>query len=263
MEIIPALGIGDLLIWKMFFHYENIRLAKITILTDIINTYRTHPIEYRNFINYLINKLFGNISIRVINGKFHHKQIQYPKFKGKIAQTQIYDLIKFNTSYSPPFSNYIIFHTKLRLTKKALQEFETNLHLLKAFVKGYRTDKTIVLLGEREIDNNLETQIHSIKSLYSVWLEFKNGNKVVDLTKPIIYNANDIEDFEKDCQLIHGADCNVALGCGGNFVLSTAMANLTIGWSPYSASFFVDNLSSEKIRMAPTIKELCNMIAQV
>jgi hypothetical protein len=81
MEITPALGIGDLLIWKMYSLYENKDIHTLNVSLKIINTYRTHPKEYLDFIIYLINKLFDNCNINLLEDV---ESVDYPKFLNKI-----------------------------------------------------------------------------------------------------------------------------------------------------------------------------------
>jgi len=259
MEIAPYLGIGDILIWKIYSYCENVDIKKINISLDLINTYRTHPIEYLDFIKYLINKLFNNVDIKCME----KAECKYPNFTRKIINPLIYNLISFNTIYTIPYSNYIIFHTKLRIPKEGLDCFRSDYNKLYNYIKNLKTKKTILLLGERNIDTNIETYIHNIQSIYPLLLELNTHNNVIDLTKETIHNANTIEDFEKDSQLIHNADCNITMGFGGNFVLSTFMAKYIIGYTPFCDSYYIDILDSNTIKITKTIEHFCNEINKI
>jgi hypothetical protein len=259
MEIAPYLGIGDILIWKIYSYYENIDIKQIIISLDNIYIYRTHPTEYLDFIQYLINKLFMNVPIKYME----NAECKYPNFTRKITNPLIYNLISFNTIYTIPYSNYIIFHTKLRIPEEGLEYFINNYKKIYDYIKILKTKKTILLLGERTIDTNIETYIHNIKSIYPLLLELKAHNNVIDLTKETIHNANTIEDFEKDSQLIHNAECNITMGYGGNFVLSTAIAKYTIAYTPFCDSYYIDVLDSNTIKNTKTIEHFCNEISKI
>lgn len=264
MIIVPNLGIGDIIIWKIYSHYYNIEIDTIYIKQKIVETYRSHPKEYMEFINYLFSKLFPTAKLFTVN---EFNMIEFSKSSEtstpdklftKIQNTYLFNTIKFNMIYNIQYTNYIIFHTKLRLTQYGYSLFNEN--MLYIFFSHFQTTKQIILIGEQEIDDNLENKIHGIKSIYGLLKLLHNNNNVIDLTKPTIHNSNSIDDFERDAQLINGAKCNISLGIGGNFVLSSAFAKLTIGFAHPSESYYIEKMNSDTVKISSTVPDLIELI---
>jgi hypothetical protein len=226
MEITPALGIGDILWWKIFSKQESIPISKININHNLIKTYRNKPEQAYKFIKYFLNKLFPEATIQ------EHENIntiEYPKLT-HIDNPYLCDDYIFYKKYEIPYSNYIIFHTKARFDY-AYHIFNNNKACIADFMSKYKTSKTIILLGEKYIDDCIEKNIHNIESVYDILLNLKNNNTVIDLTKDYLYNGNvSIEDFERDLQLINSADANITFGFGGNFGLCAMASKNTIGY---------------------------------
>lgn len=63
MLVKPALGIGDLLILKMYEINNNKKISTIIISEKFVETYREHPKKYIIFLNIFIHNLFENITI--------------------------------------------------------------------------------------------------------------------------------------------------------------------------------------------------------
>lgn len=113
---------------------------------------------------------------------------------------------------------YLIFHTKLRLT----QGFDYNIvkSLIAEFCKNFKTNYKIIILGERNFPHTYESEIHGITTIYKELLTLKNNNDIVDLTVDEIYNNLDYYKFKKDLFLIKNAKYNICIGQGGQLCSS-------------------------------------------
>jgi hypothetical protein len=226
MEIAPALGIGDLIWWKVYSKLTSISINKIHINMNLINKYRNKPEQYNTFITYFISKLFPDAIIQ----KHDNIDVRHYPTLVYIDSSYLYNDYSFNTIYEIPYTNYIVFHTKARFDY-ANDIFRNNKAAIAEYMSKYTTDKTIIIMGEKHIDECFEKHVHNIESVYDILLNLKNNNTVIDLTKDYLYNGNvSIEDFEKDLQIINKADKNITFGYGGNFGLCAMASKHTIGY---------------------------------
>lgn len=228
MEITPCVGIGDLLIYKMIDMNKSLNLKKINISKQLANTYRKYPDRFICFITKLINCLFPNVNVSVVDEQY--KPILYEGHKFQINSPYIFDNMNIPRNIIR-YSNYIIFHTKVRMQNmESMVHFNNNeLSLLKHFVENFITNKTIMILGERNIENCLEQQIHGIISIYELLRQLSIHNDVIDLTKDVLYSGNpSFDDFVDDVNMIHNASSNIEIGIGGSLAICQAVSKNNI-----------------------------------
>jgi hypothetical protein len=228
MDITPHLGIGDLLIIKMKEISNHLTIKNININSQLIRTYSSNYDVKINFIQEFLQLLF-NSTITITNGPCNYAFDHYT-----IQKTYIYDDIFFKNKMDTMNTDTIIFHTKLRhdgLIDKFINEILQSLIL---FFKQFKTTKTILIMGEKYIGNNLETQIHKTQSLYNYLLILKDNNKVIDLTTDYLTEGNDnFDSFLNDIEMINKATCNVTFGIGGPFTLCKAFSKKNISFIPF------------------------------
>ena len=216
MEITPALGIGDLLIVKMSQVSNNLDISLININHNIITEFRLEPDRYQKFLLELIKFLFPHSQINLTNnGKHTYYYNSYP-----IRQVYLGDIVqdgKWKLDLENKYGDYLIFHTKLRLNNQLTSQFlKTEVIELNDFLDNYQTNKTILIVGERYIENNRETRTHQIISLYPNLMRLSKKNRVVDLTEDNLYSgALTFDQFLGDLNLINQAKLNVCFGIGG------------------------------------------------
>jgi hypothetical protein len=105
---------------------------------------------------------------------------------------------------------------------------------LNSFFSNFKTSKKILLLGEKKIEKNLETNIHKIISLYDNLLLLNNNNIVIDLTNEFLTSGNDnYNDFLKDIEIINKAVCNITFGIGGSFSICNCFSKKIISFIPF------------------------------
>ena len=226
MEITPFLGIGDLIILKKITKVLNINLEKIIISNNLINNYREYPNKFRKFINEFIKILFPNILVQeMAKPNLQPLNERLYEYIDNFYINNDIDFPKIEINYN----DYIIFHTKVRLDGQMEKFINEDLNILNNFFKNFQTDKKIILLGEKFIENCCEKEVHNIISIYENLLFLKNNNNIIDLTHDTLYSGQD--DFNKfifDVNLIINAECNIVCSIGGNFCLPQAFSKNNI-----------------------------------
>jgi hypothetical protein len=224
IKICPPLGIGDLLLLKMYEKSNNIIINEIIISINIIKEYRLNYENYLYFITEFIKKLFNNCIVTL--NKEPCKLETY--YLSKINKYYLYDNYNFNlknnlvnSTLNNNNKKYIIFHTKVRFDH-CINNFINELNILSTFCEKFKTDYDIVLFGEKTVEQNKEVKIHNIISIYNILSKLKNNNNVIDLTRDGLYSDNNIDDFEKDLFIINQASLNIIIGWGGPLNISLA-----------------------------------------
>jgi hypothetical protein len=222
-----CLGIGDLLVLKMLYNKYNLN-NDIIINTHIVQKYRNSSITYLNFIKWLTEHLFvGNNIVYVYMTTIDTVNFNnYTLDAASIISIQKYfelDNMEFIHNICSP-SYYIVFHTKCRFPGDNKSVFDECKTKIKSFMNNYKSKYKIVLLGERNIENNSETHVNGIESIYDTLTLLKNNNDIIDLTVETLLTSPDIQLFQNDIRIIHNAKTNIGLGYGGNFVIVTAFA---------------------------------------
>lgn len=263
MNITPHLGIGDLLIVKMKQISNNLTIDCININKDLILRFCENYDIKINFIEKFISLLFDNIRICINNNK-----IDFNIFDNyTITNTYIYNYMNHTLiTYKNEYSDYIIFHTKMRhdgLIDKFNNELLSSLTI---FLENFKTSKQIIILGERNIGQNLETTMHKTITLYEKLLLLKKNNNVIDLTNDVLTCGNpDFNQFLLEIEMINKALCNISFGIGGPLLICKAFSENNISFIPFY------NISPHKISigklmsnssLVETIEELDNRICK-
>jgi hypothetical protein len=118
---------------------------------------------------------------------------------------------------------YIVFHCKARFDDYSTN-FNNEINILEKFIDEYKSDFDIVLLGERNVEQNHEVKLNNITSIYEYLIKLKKNNNVIDLTRDGLYSDNTIESFEKDAKIISNATLNIIFGYGGPLSISMAFS---------------------------------------
>lgn len=233
MNITPCLGIGDLLILKMTQLSNNLVINTININGNLIRSHCENYDQKLITITKMIELLFPKTEYYI-----NDKPIDFFSFIDtyKIKQPYIYDDIDPNNfiNFKNEYSDYIIFHTKLRHDSLMTRFREEVMDKLKYFLSNFVSSKKILLLGERTIGQNFETITHSVIHLYDFLVLLKNNNCVIDLTHNVLTCGNpDFNVFLSDIQLIHNASCNITFGIGGPLSICKAFSKNNISFIPF------------------------------
>lgn len=261
MNITPHLGIGDLLIIKMKQISNNLTIERININKQLILTNCENYDIKINFITRFILLLFDNIKIYINNNN-----IDFHIFDNyTITNTYLYNYINHKLiNYKNEYSDYIIFHTKMRYDG-LIDKFNNEiLSSLTFYLENFKTSKTIIILGERNIGENLETTLHKTISLYNILLLLKKNNVVIDLTNDVLTCGNpNFNQFLVEIEIINKALCNITFGIGGPLLICKAFSEKNISFIPfYNISIYkngIDKLMSNN-SLVQTIDDLNNRI---
>lgn len=231
-NITPHLGIGDLIIVKMIEITYGVHITTININRKLMRTYSSNFVTKKNFIINLIKYLFPD-SVYVIN----NNPLDFKAFCNKydIVPIYLYDKIcpKIYKKLEMKVDDCIVFHTKLRydfLIDKFNQYILPDLIL---FFSSFKTDKRIIITGERKIGINHETTLHKTKSLYNELLLLKHNNIIIDLTKEELTEGGDFNEFLNDIEIINKCACNITFGIGGPYSLTIAFSKNNIAFLPF------------------------------
>jgi len=231
MNITPHLGIGDLLIIKMKQLSNNLSIERININKNLILTYCENYDIKINFITNFILLLFDNIKICINNNN-----IDFHIFDNyTITNTYLYNHINHNLiNCKNEYSDYIVFHTKMR-HDGIIDKFNNEMLLsLTNFLENFKTSKTIIILGERNIGENLETITHKTVSLYNILLLLKKNNSVIDLTNDILTCGNpNFNQFLLEVEIINKGLCNITFGIGGPLLICKSFSEKNISFIPF------------------------------
>ena len=262
MNITPHLGIGDLLLIKMKQISNNLTIDCININRNLILTYCENYEVKINFLTQFITLLFNNTQIFINDNQTDFNIFDnYP-----ITNSYIYNHINNKLiNCKNEYSDYIIFHTKMRhdgLIDKFNNEM---LEPLSIFLKNFKTSKKIIILGERNIGENLETKIHKTISLYNILLLLKKNNVVIDLTNDVLTCGNpNFNQFLLEIEIINKALCNITFGIGGPLLICKAFSEINISFIPFydisPHKFGIDKIMNNN-SLVKTIEELNNKIS--
>ena len=268
-----AVGIGDIL--NTFTYLKN-DIMQGPIVFPIFMFFNTHyypdPLNALNFILQLIYDLIKSNSFNmnqfliVIPNNSKECLDQFlikpprrdwinncgntymPKYNIHVKSFTL-DLVGIDRKYIPPQllgKKYIVFNTKLRFIDNF--NYTELKQQLSTFFKTYKTNYTIVLLGEKKFGNTKEGNWHKIQTMYNELLELKKNNHVIDLTTESIINDLDYDLYIKDASIMHYAEYSICCGLGGHFCSSLAFAkNIITFESTYETNLHnVKNLNSYK-----------------
>ena len=249
MIITPCLGIGDLIQLKWASITNNITITTINVCTNLIEEYSIeHETKTKSVIN-TINMLFPDIIINKIIGRVDNFFL-----KMNIDRLYIYDYLKPSLfkNISNSYTNYIVFHTKVRYDRLIDEYKKYSVPELNVFFSTFKTDKKIIILGEKDVVNNKECRAHKTFTLYNNIMLLQNNNEIIDLTKNVLVDGNNcFNDFLQDIQIINGALCNITFGVGGPYLLSHSFSTKIVSFLPniqksphYSAVIKINKISN-------------------
>jgi hypothetical protein len=256
---ITALGIGDIVITLVLLQYKliegpiyiNLKYFKENIIYD-------NPLNFLEFrlklINHLcfINAIDSNQIILLNENNNFNSLNQHINLISKINNFKL----KFDIKLLPTKllnNKYIVFHTKCRF----LGSFDYNKLKkdLKIYYQNFKTNYTIVILGEREIKPYDGELIHGITTIYNELIELKNHNNIVDLSVKNIYKELNFDNYLNDISIIHNAEYNIVIGLGGHFVSSLVFSKGPV--INYISNLFNFNFITKQDNIT---KEFCEYI---
>lgn len=216
-------GIGDILL-NMVLLKNNIKKKPLYFNINIYND-DTNTLALNNCLNSftfklkLLEQICKNDDIIFYNDTNINYNCEY-KLNEITNFKSLHTYFTFNNSFN---KEYIIFHTKCRFQNN----FDyNNLKLkIKNFSENFKTNYLIIILGERTMPSNFESNYHKITTIYNELLTLKNNNDVLDLSIDNIYDNLDFDNYCKDISLIYNAKTNILCGNGGHYCNSIVFGN--------------------------------------
>jgi hypothetical protein len=236
MEITPALGIGDIIIYKLYEIYTKQPITHIMININLLKYARSNYNNSLQSITFIISKLFPDGKISIIDQDI---RLTCPvKFKDTIKS--LYSYFKYDKPYKLPAEQYIVIHTKARFDTYH-DKFSSEIPEIESFMSKYANKLPIVIMGERTISNNTETRKHHIISIYEILIKsLSKNNNIIDMSTELLSEGSDPESFQKDIEIIHNAEYNITFGIGGNFVISNVTSEKCISYIGNSNHWFMN-----------------------
>jgi len=132
---------------------------------------------------------------------------------------------------------------------------------LNIFLSNFASSNKILILGERNIGQNIETITHKTISLYNNLLLLKNNNVIIDLTHDVLTCGNpNFYDFVSDIELINKSLCNITFGIGGPFNICKAFSKNNISFIPFyelaPSKKIIDDINGNDITIVQNIHDL-------
>lgn len=109
-------------------------------------------------------------------------------------------------------------------------------------------------MGEKNMEDCIETRFLGIISLYKEMMELSANNHVIDRTKEFLISGNpDFEDFIKEVSLISKAELNVTFGNGGPLSMCQAFSRNNLC---YVGRFEIKWQKNNYLNLVETIEDL-------
>ena len=239
-----ATGIGDILFRMLCIKYKLIPAVftiNLTWFTELY--YSTDPINQLEFRLQLLRDLckYNDIPSSCIKYVFAAKKIPNNIFPYESITNFKLNIAVPNTIR--PSSEYIIFHTKCRHT--SAENYAQLKADIKTFCATFKSDYTIIIMGERTFPTTAETIAHNITTVYTELLHLHTLNTVEDKSVPIIYTNLDYDTYTQDIDLIQHAKYNICFGLGGQLCTSLLFSKSTVFYckvySPFNSEYLNDN----------------------
>jgi hypothetical protein len=229
LSIYPALGLGDLLLWKLYIESTGQQVERFYFNNDIVNRFRCNPNGYREFLLYFIAKLFPK-SFIIQCAQLHIAYPPTPFPTENLKSLYLYDKYTFDFPKPEiPTQPYIVIHMKARFLESMGEHFRIHdLPVIEQFCKTFQSKYTLMLMGDRNPEPNYENMYHKVCSIYDCFTLCKEKNEVIDRTKDNLCSGTDIREFEEDIHLMNGAVCNIVFGYGGPCTLANVFTKQNI-----------------------------------
>jgi len=235
-----AVGIGDAIFIAAALNKvkDNYDIIYINPKWELAQEYKNNGKEYCEFYLQILKLLFNDPKFVIDDKSKNFEYITtYTLFNGMLSPVlpRFYDVLKpekINTIED----DYICVTTKVRQLDVALYNKIKNdfISVLSKISKKYK----LVLIGERIVEMNNEYNIFGNKYIYSIYNDVVKIDNVIDLTIPKLgITVPNLEHLKQDCSIMNDAKCVITLGCGGNFVLASSVANKLIAYKKDQYNF--------------------------
>jgi hypothetical protein len=230
-----AIGIGDHIVIRGYLdtikhEYDEI---KISNHKAILQEWRNNDPVYSKFIDQFGTLLFSEAPYKFDSTPYRYLS-QWDIIKDYKINPQKPNLSYLLCKGEPLNLNepYIVLTTKVRFVdKRGLYPVLPRLwRTLNELSKKYK----LVILGEREVERSKEYSVLNnfmeVHCLYDNIISNISKERILDLTVPALgITTPSFDNIRQDCLIMNQAKCVIVVGVGGNFCMSSAVAN-TIGY---------------------------------
>ena len=236
------LGVGDFICLKAAFDpvKDQFSSIKLTPARHIIKDFGRDA-SYNQFVDDIGRLFFSDPPYYFDAGQYPFCEFDaiYSNYGLTPYKPKLGHLLCAGTSLNLD-EEYIVITTKVRYVAKS--NFQCHSVEFWNTIQSLSSKYKIVVIGEREVETNDEYAIHTSQHIYSIYNDIINNvpnYRVVDLTIPALgISSPNLTQLQQDCLIMKEAKFVITFGVGGNFCLSTAVANMAIGWRTDNLNFF-------------------------
>ena len=224
------IGIGDLTYIACDVLKSDDNVINFCANTELIKIYRPDDVkEYSEFMVEYLSRLLPQKKVSLVEDQSFPIYMIHPDRYGQfILDGQIHN--HFKSVFSNPSKRieepYIVINTKARSYSRG--RFEAIKRRLFEGLNSFNTK--VVLLGEKEVEYNLDYVAHGHNLIYSIYNDVVNNvdpSLLVDMTFPKMgMTTPDIDRLFTDVSLAYSANSVINVGGGGFFCLCSLARNM-------------------------------------
>jgi len=223
-------GIGDIINCYVYGSELFSRYQKVKVKIDYAVLYHfrngnQYSEKLHKFTESLANKIFQDPRFELTDESLDTGPIvthDYSKLLNVEFKPKDLSFI-LNKNFKKQYEKYLVINVKVREYEQSLNNQNIE-HLIK-YLNNY--DGKIILMGDRTVDYNKNTEYNSYKNLvYSIYYQLidrLNKDKVVDLTQEYLMHEPDIDKFLHEYNIVKYANEVIQIGFSGSYLLSMGL----------------------------------------
>lgn len=264
-----CLGLGDNIVARIIFGTikQDYSIIKISHDQRIMRIYNRGDAAYRAFLKDIGHLLFTeppfNFS-EIADYTPIHTLNTIQNLPNKPVSHNLQHLLCKGTPLNLG-EEYIVISTKIRgISKKKFLPLSVQLwRTLQNVSQRYK----IVVVGEREVEKNMEYTQLSTDTVYEIYGHIMANipsERIVDLTVPALGNtAPTLAKIQQDGLIMKQAKCVITFGLGGNVWLAIATSNRVIGFRAMEDNDQSADMLLSRITNTQIVKEWNHFVSMV
>lgn len=264
-----CLGLGDNIVARIIFDTVKQEYSAIRISHDqnIMRIYNRGDIGYRTFLRD-IGRLFFTEPPFIFSETTTYQPIHTFNTIQNLPNRPVSHNLQHLLCRGTPLDlgeEYIVISTKIRgISKKKFLPLSAQLwRTLQNVSQKYK----IVVVGEREVERNMEYTQLSTDNVYEIYSHIMANipsDRVVDLTVPALGNtAPTLVKIQQDGLIMQQAKCVITFGLGGNVWLAIATSNRVIGFRAVEDNDGSADMLLSKITNTQIVKDWNHFVSMV
>jgi len=223
-------GIGDIINCYVYGSELFNRFEKVRIKVDYATLYHyrnnnQYSPSLHNFTESLAKRVFQDSRFELTDESLGTGSLDthdYPKLLDVEFKPKDLSFI-LDKEFVKPYEKYVVLNVKIREYDRSLND--QYISSLIAYLNSF--DGKVILMGDRSIDYNKNTEYNSYKHLvYSIYYQIihqLDKNKLIDLTQEHLMHEPDINKFLYEYNLVKHADEVIQIGFSGSYLLSMGL----------------------------------------